>query len=34
LVAGHSKKDAVASVSKQLGAPRKTVYALAVALDA
>jgi len=34
LVAGNSKKDAVAAVSKQLGAPRKTVYALAVALDA
>jgi 16S rRNA (cytidine1402-2'-O)-methyltransferase len=33
LVAGSSKKDAVAAVSKRLGAPRKTVYALAVALD-
>jgi 16S rRNA (cytidine1402-2'-O)-methyltransferase len=33
LVAGSSKKDAVATVSTLLGAPRKTVYALAVALD-
>jgi 16S rRNA (cytidine1402-2'-O)-methyltransferase len=33
LAAGSSKKDAVAAVSKRLGAPRKTVYALAVALD-
>jgi 16S rRNA (cytidine1402-2'-O)-methyltransferase len=33
LTAGVSKKDAVAAVSKQLGAPRKMVYALAVALD-
>ena len=31
--AGSSKKDAVSSVSKQLGAARKTVYALAVTLD-
>lgn len=33
LTAGSSKKDAVTSVAKRLGAPRKTVYALAVALD-
>jgi 16S rRNA (cytidine1402-2'-O)-methyltransferase len=33
LAAGNSKKDAVAVVSKRLGAPRKTVYALAVALE-
>ena len=30
---GSSKKDAVAAVTKRLGAPRKTVYALAVTLD-
>ncbi len=33
ITAGSSKKDAVAAVSKRLGAARKTVYALAVALD-
>ncbi|HZB41044.1 MAG TPA: 16S rRNA (cytidine(1402)-2'-O)-methyltransferase [Ilumatobacter sp.] len=33
LAAGSSKRDAVASVSKRLSAPRKTVYALAVALS-
>jgi 16S rRNA (cytidine1402-2'-O)-methyltransferase len=32
LDAGSSKKDAVAAVSQRLGAPRKTVYALAVTL--
>jgi 16S rRNA (cytidine1402-2'-O)-methyltransferase len=31
--AGSSKKDAVAAVTKRFGAPRKTVYALAVTLD-
>ena len=33
LAAGSTKKDAVASVSTRLGAPRKTVYALAVTLS-
>ena len=33
LDAGSSKKDAVAAVSQRLGAPRKTVYALAVTLQ-
>jgi 16S rRNA (cytidine1402-2'-O)-methyltransferase len=33
LAAGSTKKDAVAAVSKRLGAPRKTVYALAVTLS-
>lgn len=33
LAAGCSKRDAVAAVSEQLGAPRKAVYALAVTLD-
>ena len=33
ITAGSSKKDAVAAVSKRLGAARKTVYALAVTLD-
>ncbi len=33
ITAGSSKKDAGAAVSKRLGAARKTVYALAVALD-
>ena len=33
ITAGSTKKDAVSTVSKQLGAPRKTVYALAVTLD-
>lgn len=32
LAAGSSKKDAVATVARELGAPKKTVYALAVAL--
>ncbi len=32
LAAGRTKKDAVASVSRRLGATRKTVYALAVTL--
>ena len=33
LASGSSKKDAVSAVSKRLGAPRKTVYALAVTLS-
>jgi 16S rRNA (cytidine1402-2'-O)-methyltransferase len=33
LDAGSSKKDAVAAVSQRLGAPRKTVYALALTLQ-
>ena len=33
LATGSSKKDAVSAVSKRLGAPRKTVYALAVTLS-
>ena len=32
LDAGSTKKDAVTAVSERLGAPRKTVYALAVTL--
>jgi 16S rRNA (cytidine1402-2'-O)-methyltransferase len=32
LDAGTTKKDAVTEVSRRLGAPRKTVYALAVTL--
>ena len=32
IAAGSSKKDAVAAVTERLGAPRKTVYALAVTL--
>lgn len=33
IAAGSSKKDAVAAVTERLGAPRKSVYALAVTLD-
>ena len=33
LSGGSTKKDAVTEVSKRLGAPRKTVYALAVTLE-
>jgi 16S rRNA (cytidine1402-2'-O)-methyltransferase len=33
LIAGRSRRDAVATVSQRLGAPRKTVYGLAVTLD-
>ena len=34
LAAGATKKDAVAAVSSRLGAPRRTVYALAVTVSA
>ena len=33
LAAGNSKKDAISAVSKQLGAARKRVYAVAVSLS-